>query len=201
MRPGIQARWRESAQVIVPAGDPRTPPPRSRPAARPVLMSVFGPEEVWLVTLPGTPKTSRFRSRPQRAVIRVPKYSMASMTSTPTDMPRKMRPRTRKGGAKVPRGKFADQRITERRNLLRQARILLGKMTSTPVPNSAIVLPLAFAPRWLAVSTPRAIPLVMTRPCEAKSQASRSAIPEPHGVGCRVATSAKPGIVRWLLTR
>src|SRR6202035_6135770 len=52
----------------------------------PCLISVFGPQEFLLVTLPGTAKTSRFCSRAQREVMRVPLYSAASITSTPTEM-------------------------------------------------------------------------------------------------------------------
>ena len=72
----------------------------------PCLISVFGPQEFLLVTLPGTAKTSRFCSRAQRAVMRVPLYSAASTTSTPIDIPLMMRLRIGKfwGAAKVPRG-------------------------------------------------------------------------------------------------
>src|SRR5258707_783557 len=52
----------------------------------PCLISVFGPHEFLLVTLPGTAYTSRFCSRAQREVIRVPLYSAASTTSTPPDI-------------------------------------------------------------------------------------------------------------------
>src|SRR5206468_6219875 len=49
----------------------------------PCLMRVFGPQEFLLVTLPGTANTSRFCSRAQRAVMRVPLYSAVSTTRTP----------------------------------------------------------------------------------------------------------------------
>ena len=56
----------------------------------------------------------------------------------------------------------------------------LGYKTSTPVPKTAMVLPLAaIVPRCAAVSTPRAMPLKITRPCAERSMASCSAIPEP----------------------
>ena len=66
-------------------------------------MSVLGPQEFLLVTLPGTAKTSRFCSRAQRDVILVPLYSAASTTSTPIEMPLMMRLRMGKfcGAAKV----------------------------------------------------------------------------------------------------
>lgn len=45
------------------------------------------------------------------------------------------------------------------------------------MPNTASVLHLAeIAPRWLAVSTPRAIPLMITNPCAARSHPRRSTI-------------------------
>src|SRR6267143_906671 len=72
----------------------------------PCLISVFGPQEFLLVTLPGTAYTSRFCSRAQREVMRVPLYSAASTTSTPTDMPLMIRLRMGKfcGAGKVPTG-------------------------------------------------------------------------------------------------
>src|SRR5713226_1030918 len=72
----------------------------------PCLIKVLGPQELLLVTLPGTAYTSRFCSRAQRAVMRVPLYSAASTTSTPADMPLMMRFRIGKfcGAANVPMG-------------------------------------------------------------------------------------------------
>src|SRR5712691_5219073 len=72
----------------------------------PCLIKVLGPHELLLVTLPGTAYTSRFCSRAQRAVMRVPLYSAASTTSTPADMPLIIRLRMGKfcGAAKVLRG-------------------------------------------------------------------------------------------------
>jgi hypothetical protein len=77
----------------------------------PCLIRVFGRHEFLLVTLPGTAKTSRFCSRAQREVIRVPLYSAASITSTPTEIPLMMRLRTGKlRRGKSVHGKFGDQR-------------------------------------------------------------------------------------------
>src|SRR5207302_9287752 len=72
----------------------------------PCLMSVLGPQEFLLVTLPGTANTSRFCSSAQRAVIRVPLYSAASTTSTPIDRPLIIRLRMGKfcGAAKLVSG-------------------------------------------------------------------------------------------------
>jgi hypothetical protein len=62
----------------------------------PCLISMLGPHEFLLVTLPGTAKASRFCSRAQREVMRVPLYSAASMISTPTEIPLMMRLRSYK---------------------------------------------------------------------------------------------------------
>jgi len=126
-----------------------------------------------LVRSPGPANTSRFCSSAQHAVMRVSEYSPASNTSTPTDIPPIMR---------LPMGKFcgaktfpAETRRSARRlepEFVRtSANFSLGQITSTPVPKTAMVLPLAeIAPRWLAVSTPRAMPLMMTSPCPARSR-------------------------------
>jgi hypothetical protein len=130
------------------------PPPRSQPVW--CLISVFGAQECSAVTLPGTAKMSRFCSRAQWAVMRVRQYSAASNTSTPTDMPLRMRLRKGKfcGAAKVPRRN--SERAAQGENLFRQARVSLRWITSTPVPNTATVLPLRRSRRGgCRVDTPR----------------------------------------------
>ena len=91
-------------------------------------MSVFGPQEFLLVTLPGTAKTSRFCSSAQRAVMRVPEYSAASTTSTPIDMPLMNAVADGKilRSGKSSHGKFGDQRAAEGKNLLGQPRVFFG---------------------------------------------------------------------------
>src|ERR1700691_17115 len=165
----------------------------------PCLISVFGPQEFLFVTFPGTAKTSRFCSSAQRAVMRVPEYSAASTTSTPTDIPLKIRLRIGKfgGAANVPIANSETIAPPSAKICSANREFSFGYITSTPVPNTATVLPFAaIAPRWLAVSTPRAIPLIMTSPWPARSHASRSAIPDPYAVGCRVPTMAIPGCFR-----
>ena len=55
-------------------------------------------------------------------------------------------------------------------------------MTSAPEPSTAIVEPPpASAPRCAAESTPRASPLTMTMPRDARSAASRSATARAYG--------------------
>ena len=60
--------------------------------------------------------------------MRVPEYSAASTTSTPTDIPLMMRLRMGKfcGAAKRSHRKFGNQRAAESENLLRQPRVFLG---------------------------------------------------------------------------
>ncbi len=148
----------------------------------PCLMSVFGPQEFLLVTLPGTAKTSRFCSSAQRAVMRVPLYSAASTTSTPIDMPLMMRLRIGKfcGAANVPSGNLGDERPAERDDLVREAGVLLWVNNVDSRSEHGHRFPFAeIAPRWPAVSTPRAMPLRMTSPRAARSMARRSAMPDP----------------------
>ncbi len=72
----------------------------------PCFINVFGPQELRLVTFPGTANTSRFCSSAQRAVILVPLYSPASTTSTPALRPLMIRLRMGKfcGAANVSTG-------------------------------------------------------------------------------------------------
>jgi hypothetical protein len=73
------------------AGSSSQTSPHVAVSLAPCLIRVFGPCEFLLVTLPGTARTSRFHSRAQREVIRVPLDSAASTTSTPIEMPLMMR--------------------------------------------------------------------------------------------------------------
>jgi hypothetical protein len=93
----------------------------------PCLISVFGPPEFLLVTLPGTAQTSRFCSRAQRETMRVPLYSAASTTSMPADMPLMIRLRMGKfcEAGKVPT-ELRDARATESHDLLGEPRVFLG---------------------------------------------------------------------------
>ena len=76
--------------------------------------------------------------------------------------------------------KFGNESPAELENLFGEARVVFGVDDVDARAENRQRLPLAeIAPRWLAVSTPRAMPLIMTRPCAARSQARRSAIPEP----------------------
>ena len=72
----------------------------------PCFISVLGVQEPLLVTLPGTANRSRFCSAAQRAVTRVPEFSLASTTSTATLSPLKIRLRRGKfcGAGNVPIG-------------------------------------------------------------------------------------------------
>ena len=89
---------------------------------------MLGPHADLLVTFPGTAKTSRPCSRAQRAVTRVPLYSAASITSTPTEMPLMMRLRIGKfcGAGNVPRGNSVRIAPPDAKNLVGELAIFLG---------------------------------------------------------------------------
>src|ERR1019366_2230825 len=72
----------------------------------PCLISVLGVHDPLLVTLPGTAYKSLFCSAAHRAVTRVPEFSPASTTSTPTLSPLSIRFRRGKfcGAGNVPSG-------------------------------------------------------------------------------------------------
>ena len=145
----------------------------------PSLIRVFRPQEFLFVTLPGAAKTSRFCSSAQPAVIRVPEYSAASTTGTPTDMPLNIRLRM---------GKFCDAANAPMQNSEMRAspsaRICSDKRE---VSFGQIMSTLSQIPRSFCFGRDRP---AMTgsvdaarhaaddhRPCTARSQANRSVLP------------------------
>lgn len=118
--------------------------------------------------------------------MRVPEYSAVCNASPPTDLPLiiHLRMGNFAVAAKVPKGNSEISARPKPESVPPAGNFLSDKMTSAPVPNTAMVLPLAeIAPRWLAVSAPRTPPLIMTSPYAARSQAKRSAIPRTVGRG------------------
>ena len=157
---------------------------------------MFGPQEFLFVTFPGTAYTSLPWSIAHRAVIRVPLYSPASITSTPTLIPLKIRFRMGKfcGAGNVPSG-YSLTIVPPVSTISSASRLFsFGYTTSIPVPHTATVFPPALIAALCAtVSTPRAIPLWITIPRFARSRLNTSAIPAPYGDGCLVPTTATPG--------
>src|ERR1700675_3804632 len=192
-RDAVSGSWdsfcMEPSAACTPAGSSSHTSSHVATSFAPCLIRVFGPQEFLLVTLPGTAYTSRFCSRAQREVMRVPLYSAASTTSTPADIPLIIRLRMGKfcGAGKVPTGN-SEISAPPRATICSASRVFsLGYMTSIPVPRAATVFPLAaMAPRCDAVSMPRAMPLMITSPRAAR--VNRQALGHAAAVRCRMSS-------------
>lgn len=125
---GLDTWWASSSWIRIAVGSSSQTSSQVAVSLAPCFINVLGPQAFLLVTLPGTAYTSRPCSRAQRAVMRVPLNSAASITRTPTLSPLMMRLRIGKfwGAAKVPKGNSVINAPFGSDNLFRKSLVFFG---------------------------------------------------------------------------